>query len=299
MRRREFPIADGERSISASTLARAPRTTQLEAMRTWFYEHYQDPAESCPYESAEGGYQYVWGGPYDPKDELYTEFGDIISEAVIDELANELCGVAPEWAGDPDDELDEYELAAITQSSKPQGDFETSMITTEQLLRIKADTREAQVLRRLLYVNVISAIETYLAAVFVGRVLDAPEALHKFVKTYPTFQQEKVKLSDVLTTAAQIKARVRSELLDTVWHRLDPVRHMFENSLDVNFPRDMKALHRAVAVRHDIVHRQGSTPKGKAHTITAAQVRELIKLAREFVGQLEEQLIDGPEEGDY
>lgn len=43
----------------------------------WFFKNYEDPAEGVPYESREGGYQYVNGGPYKAEDEIYKNFPDI------------------------------------------------------------------------------------------------------------------------------------------------------------------------------------------------------------------------------
>jgi len=33
-------------------------------MADWFLANFENPAECTPYESAEGGYQWIWGGPY-------------------------------------------------------------------------------------------------------------------------------------------------------------------------------------------------------------------------------------------
>jgi len=44
------------------------------AMVKWFFDHYEDPAEHLPYESAEGGYQWIYGGPYSPDLELQSQF---------------------------------------------------------------------------------------------------------------------------------------------------------------------------------------------------------------------------------
>lgn len=43
-------------------------------MVDWFFEHYENPAHGVPYESREGGYQYVFGGPYDAREELQESF---------------------------------------------------------------------------------------------------------------------------------------------------------------------------------------------------------------------------------
>ncbi|MET3352402.1 UNVERIFIED_ORG: hypothetical protein ABID33_000285 [Xanthobacter viscosus] len=46
----------------------------------WFGRNFEDPANETPYETREGGYQYIWGGPYDAAEELFAEFGDIVLE---------------------------------------------------------------------------------------------------------------------------------------------------------------------------------------------------------------------------
>jgi len=40
----------------------------IEAMVSWFFENFEDPAHSTPWD---GGYVYIWGGPYDAADEIY------------------------------------------------------------------------------------------------------------------------------------------------------------------------------------------------------------------------------------
>ena len=51
---------------------------------------FEDPANETPYESREGGYQYVWGGPYEARDDFDQEFGGIVSEEVIDAAVSEV-----------------------------------------------------------------------------------------------------------------------------------------------------------------------------------------------------------------
>ena len=46
----------------------------VEAMVDWFAANYEDPAQSTPYDSSEGGYQYIWGGPYDAEEEIWGAF---------------------------------------------------------------------------------------------------------------------------------------------------------------------------------------------------------------------------------
>lgn len=43
-----------------------------------------------PYNTQEGGYQYIWGGPYNAAEELSSEFDGLVSEQLIEEVAEEV-----------------------------------------------------------------------------------------------------------------------------------------------------------------------------------------------------------------
>lgn len=59
------------------------RDDRIEAMVTWFHENFENPANRLPYESAEGGYQWLWGGPYQADEQI----GDAFPQAAEDEIA--------------------------------------------------------------------------------------------------------------------------------------------------------------------------------------------------------------------
>jgi len=82
------------------------RDRQLSAMEKWFRSIYEDPAERTPYESAEGGYIWIYGGPFDAKEVLDAQFAGKVSQELIDELAELLTGECGEWTyvNDPLDE---------------------------------------------------------------------------------------------------------------------------------------------------------------------------------------------------
>lgn len=80
---------DDER-FTPSQFRRLSRRRKVEAMVQWFYENYEDPAVRMPYESAEGGYQWIWGGPYDALEQIGDQFSDVSDEAAIEEAAAEI-----------------------------------------------------------------------------------------------------------------------------------------------------------------------------------------------------------------
>jgi hypothetical protein len=83
-------------------------------MRDWFLERYADPADTLPYESAEGGYLYISGDPVDPGDALHNQFTGKASDQRIDELAKELEEEFPdqEWVPviEPEDDIENDEV---------------------------------------------------------------------------------------------------------------------------------------------------------------------------------------------
>jgi hypothetical protein len=73
------------------------REEMMEAIKEWFAANFEDPAQHTPYESAEGGYQWIWGGPYDAREEIESHFSDIPDD-VLDEVVSELENEAVDWA---------------------------------------------------------------------------------------------------------------------------------------------------------------------------------------------------------
>ncbi len=68
------------------------RQARIDALVEWFFERFEDPAQRLPYESAEGGYQWIYGGPYDAREELGDNFHDEaedIIEAAVDEIESD------------------------------------------------------------------------------------------------------------------------------------------------------------------------------------------------------------------
>ncbi|MBX9823383.1 MAG: hypothetical protein K2Y27_00155 [Xanthobacteraceae bacterium] len=90
-------------SLNVRPPSAAPDVSDMEpdeakvAMLEWFRENFEDPVENTPYESAEGGYQYIWGGPYEAREEIENYFSEA-SEELIDEVVDELESDGVEWA---------------------------------------------------------------------------------------------------------------------------------------------------------------------------------------------------------
>ena len=82
---------------SDAELTSLEQEEQVQLMLQWFYWNFEDPAESTPYESREGGYQYIWGGPYEASDELQARFYDLVSYETIEVAVKEADTISWQW----------------------------------------------------------------------------------------------------------------------------------------------------------------------------------------------------------
>ena len=96
MARKRYYTPDNPDGVIPSRLRRLGRAAQLEYLEAWFRDYYEEPVNETP--SSDGEYHFIWGGPYDPYDELWNEFGGIVPEDRIQELANKLRLEWVEWA---------------------------------------------------------------------------------------------------------------------------------------------------------------------------------------------------------
>jgi hypothetical protein len=65
-------------------------------MVEWFGQNFEDPSEHTPRD--DGEFVYVWGGPFDARDELDGAFAGVANENEIEEAIDRLEGEALDWA---------------------------------------------------------------------------------------------------------------------------------------------------------------------------------------------------------
>jgi hypothetical protein len=112
--------------------------------------------------------------------------------------------------------------------------------------------------------------------------------LKKFVETNKDFGEQKFALNELFVKHSHIGKIVEDYLRTTMWHNLPKVQTFYLSTLGIKFP-PVKDLYKAVAIRHDIIHRSGKTKDGTEHTITKRQVQNLLAQSENLVAQIEEQ----------
>ncbi|MCX7378730.1 MAG: hypothetical protein NTY94_18515 [Alphaproteobacteria bacterium] len=97
-----FIFGDRPSAVTRTQFRRMRREEKHTFMLEWFRANYEDPAERTPYESREGGYQWIWGGPYDAEEEIRGQFEGLVPEKIILEIVAEVeSDGLLEWAPTP------------------------------------------------------------------------------------------------------------------------------------------------------------------------------------------------------
>jgi len=272
-------------------LADFSHAEQKSILEEWFRSNYEDPAHRMPYVSAEGGYIWIWGGPYDAREEIETNFGGLASDLVIDELAIELTEENWEWAPveDPSD-YEEQLLDDILQFSDAYKTLSESLVGSQKLNAAPAPHGLDNMYHRMIYAQVITSLETYLSDTFIAQVLGDRGKLRKFVETTPEFKVTKISIAEVLSAADDIESTVKKYLADVIWHNISKVKKMYKDTLSVSFPAELTDIYQSIAKRHDIVHRSGKNKSGETISMERSHVDNLVDSVGSLVSTIEQQL---------
>lgn len=270
----------------------APRELQVEAMRRWFCDRYEDPANETPYDGREGGYQFVHGGPYDPNDQIQDRFSSVVHYEVMEELIQELYAeVGDEWAPiDYEGEYYDEELSMlVSHRTDPNRMLSDRLTQIEAVLTVTGNNQATELTTQLAHGAVITALESYLWDTVAYWTANDEGTLRDFVATNKDFQSKTLQLSTIFERLEGLKDEVESYLQDLVWHRLDKVKPLMAQGLKIDVP-EIGELMKEVLVRHDIVHRGGRTKDGDHVTVFANQVRGVAGKVRAFVDAIETEL---------
>jgi hypothetical protein len=268
-------------------LAEESAQAQYAVMETWFRERFENPADRTPYETAEGGYQWIWGGPYDAEEELTEEFEGYVPTGVIERLASALCDENPEWApvataDDYDFELDERVRANLD----PFSTYREAARAIAGLLELPHDAEFDDALHRMLFANVIAALETYLCDTFLLRLEAEPDHVRRFIETYTEFRERKISYADVFRKVDEAPDEIRRMLLELTWHNMSKVQALYRDVLGIDLRPVLPEVARAIPIRHDIVHRNGKDLDGQPVPVDAGNVRQLLEHSMALVIQI-------------
>lgn len=126
-------------SFTRTQFRKLPKVEKLALMQAWFRHRYEDPVHRTPHDSAEGGYQYIYGGPYSAEEELSGQFYDLVPEGWIGEVVTDLEREAIDWTSTPSpDDYDEEHPPDLEIDIWSLGDPAELQFRAEVLNRLEA-----------------------------------------------------------------------------------------------------------------------------------------------------------------
>lgn len=135
----------------------------------------------------------------------------------------------------------------------------------------------------LYYASMVSMMEKYLYDIFIAEVEGNENAFWRMCKMNK-FQDMKFSISQALK--GNVKIYAINSVKSMVWHRLNDVELFFKTVFDFKFNISSRLV-KIVAVRHDIVHRNGFSLVGEVIHIDAELVSSSINVLDDFIRDID------------
>ncbi len=262
------------------------RDKQKEIMKNWFLSKYEDPVKECPYDGREGGYQYIYGGPYNANEILSDKYCSVYPEDVIQELVEELNNKCFEWSAKPtNDWYEDYEYTV----TEPYQNFINHIEQINELTNLTIDSKLKKSLLKMLFVSIITAMETYLKDTFIINLFESDTYINNFLDRNKEINEQKYSLKNIKEDSDFINNKIKKYLASKMWHNLRKVDGLYREAFDKKLCLT-KDLVSAVEKRHDIVHRNGKTKDGKEVKISKEDVINMKSNISDFITDIEDSL---------
>lgn len=143
---RSFSI--GNTAYSSTEFQRLSKARQAALMIEWFGERYEDPIHHLPYNSREGGYQWIHGGPYSARSVLENEFGNLAKPSAIAAAIEDLETEGFDWSPRPEEEPDDG-IYSINEPLPDISDFDFEEDDDEVATRTDVAALRGDMLKKL------------------------------------------------------------------------------------------------------------------------------------------------------
>lgn len=262
-------VVDGNK-IDIDWLKGASPEEQHEALFQWFTNQYEDPVESLPYDSDEGGYIPIHGALVDPFDEFW-EFYGIVPDNVIEDVAKELFDIAGDmWSPIYHPSKDDYEFF-----SSPLEQFKIRVEKATRLLSSLSEEHENYFLLKIsVFSLLVTAFETYLWEITKYNInnknlnilpnLISESSKDDYFERSLTMKEIYKKRDAFDAIISGIEGRIINKLDKyIVWHNIDHISYVFKKGFGLRKLPSYRNINQLLETRHNIVHRFGMSYDGK------------------------------------
>lgn len=148
-------------------------------------------------------------------------------------------------------------------------------------------------INKLVLSGLISAMEAYLANTLMTLVAEEIDATENLLLKEEKLSSQKITLFEAWNESLTVEKRVQDYLRDQIYHRLGKVEKLYEIAFNIQVFQSLEVrerLHRAVSLRHDIVHRNGRNHQGEEQDFSSFAVLAMMRDIHDFVMHVNDQL---------
>ncbi len=272
-----------------------PQQEQINKMRTWFFENYDDPANLLPYESREGGYIPIYGPLQDTDEILFEQFSDEFDNDTIQALIDEL-GELNQWSPLPDErwygDKDYSDIAFYDTDTIVSNTLQAFENIEKQISIIEQMDDYSNDFMRMLFARVYAVIESFLFDYALNYSLENIEKTLPILDMTKHFKKDTIALQEIQSLKESenihddvdtlIKEKLSYSFLHIIWHRFDDVRKLYKR---LGFDIRTEELKNNLYIRNDIVHRDGRKKKNMSeyHNIDREVIEQIIEESRKII----------------
>lgn len=162
--------------------------------------------------------------------------------------------------------------------------FKQEINKIQELLQVPIPQHLKNDLNRLLYINVVGALEFFITELLGSFVMGDKDYFDAFIEK----SQVRIPLSKLIESASDIPQTIHKAIHEFNAHDLRKMNNLYKAVLNISFP-DYGELSSKIKTRHDLVHRNGYEVKDrtlKYIEITPNMIIELISICNVFTEQL-------------
>jgi hypothetical protein len=155
-------------------------------------------------------------------------------------------------------------------------------------------THSSHIINRMVFVQQISALESYLGDNLTKRVLESDDALQKLLNKDKDLKDVRLPLTGISKDPNIVARTVQKHLQKILYHNLAKVEVLYKITFDINIWPDQETkekIFNSIVYRHDCVHRNGRNKDGeKLEVFTTEYVSDILETTLLFAKHINDSL---------
>ena len=180
---------------------------------------------------------------------------------------------------------DDYEWYEENENKRHHKILLEQLNSVDLILELEVPERAKFSFMVMIHAHVVSAIEGYLAGVFIHQVCNSEELTRKLVESDPEFSKRKFTLREIYQEKDALKVTVASYLKGLIFHDIKKIKLMYESVLGHEFS-SLSWLFKAVETRHHCVHRAGYDKEGNEVGISVESIIDLLGYVTDLANEI-------------